>query len=933
MHKDIFRCLLIYNPKSLKKLAGNLSEIDELTFFWEENYHTATQLIADGRVDVVILEADIRDEAGLTTFKRLLSVAVKIPIIVADESSDTELIKKFLLAGASDYFLKGRIAEKEIAERVRYAVVRKQSELSLRESYRMIANFTVDWEYWENPNGTIQFVSPACEKITGYSAPEFIQNPALYKEIILHEDRKKFSEHHCGDLTRKGVRKTHFRIRRRDGQIRWIEHTCQLAFDEHETYLGIRVTNRDTTELIQADDDLEKSEQKFQKLIETANDAIFICEVESGKITNVNQKACELTGYTAPELIGRPYYDIYPPEDRPFYKEFFEERVYNTSSPQRNIFVQNRDGRKIPVEVSGSVTTFRGKTFMLDIYRDITERLETELQLRKLSSAVEQSPSSAVIMDTTGRLEYANPKFMQTTGYNLNEIIGQNWFSLKTDHLTQNQSNDIWKNLQTGQAWRGELHSKKKDGTFFWEYTAISPIRRYDGNISHFLAVSEDITIRKQYEEQLLRQATYDNLTQLPNRLLMLDRLKQAVARVKRENIKTAILFIDLDHFKDVNDTLGHDNGDKLLIEVARRLQNCIRGSDTVSRLGGDEFLVILQNIGEETMASIVAQRILESLAAPVIVENQEIFISASIGITVAPNDSDDPQVLLRNSDAAMYQSKEASRNTFHFFTAEMNERVRLRMQISTRLRHAIEENALSLLYQPIIDVKTEKCVGAEALIRWKDSQLGPVFPDQFIPIAEETNQIIPIGKWVMETALTQAKQWQTTILPNFRMSVNVSVRQLKDTNLGRETEDVVRRLNIPPETIEMEITEGFILSQNPVILKNLESFRQLGVHMAVDDFGTGYASFGYFSKFSFHTLKIDRQFLWDTGKDPSKTKLFQAIIYVGQSLGLKIVSEGVETKEHLDLIRSFNCDYLQGFYFAKPLTVPDFEEFLRKNK
>jgi diguanylate cyclase (GGDEF)-like protein/PAS domain S-box-containing protein len=933
MLKEVFRCLLVYNSQSNKKLHPNLSKLDSLKITWEEHYVAALQKATSGLFDVVIFDTNISLPENLVILRSFLSIASNIPIIITDESGDIDNIKKFMLAGAHDYMQKGTVSDRDIIRIIRHAVIRKECEISQREAYRMIAHFTNDWEYWENPDGSIRYVSPAAEKITSYKPQEFMDNPALYKEIIVHEDRQRFAGHKCGDVTRKGVRKTHFRIRRKDGGTRWIEHTCQSAFDDRNIFLGVRVTNRDMTDLVNADEDLEKSEQKFQKLIETANDAIFISEVESGLITNANQKAADLTGYAVDELIGKPYYFIHPQEDQAFYKDFFEDRLYNSAAMEQNIYLRHRDGNKIPVEVSSSVTSFRGKTIMLEIYRDITERLEAEMQRRKLSAAVEQSPASAVIMDTEGNIEYVNPKVLQTIGYNLNDLIGRNWFTLKQERVSKTKLNDIWNSLNSGMPWRGEIQSKRNDGTFIWEYTAMSPIRNSDGSVSHFLAVSEDISIRKEYEEKLLRQANYDALTNLPNRILMLDRLKQAIIRVKRESIKSALLFIDLDHFKDINDTLGHEMGDKLLIEVSQRLQTCIRASDTVARLGGDEFLIILHNTIDETDASVVAQRVLDCLAVPIILPTQEVFISASIGITICPNDGDDPQILLRNADAAMYQSKEFSRNTFHFFREEMNKKAHKRMQISSRLRYAVDENALFLLYQPIIEVSTGRIIGTEALIRWKDAQMGTVFPDEFIPIAEETNQIIPIGKWVMETALKQTKIWQKNLFPQFHIAVNVSVKQLKDPHFGSFVEDIIRSVNIDPKTIDLEITEGFILNQNALVLKNLEILKNLGVNLAVDDFGTGYSSFAYFSQFVFRIIKIDRKFLTDVEKDGSKAKLYKAIINVGKSLGLCIVSEGVETKDHLDFINKEKCELCQGYYFSKPISPEDLERLYSEKK
>jgi diguanylate cyclase (GGDEF)-like protein/PAS domain S-box-containing protein len=928
MPRVVHRCLLVHNQDSKIKLIAHLADMDCLKIYWEDRYESGLKEAGAHSYDVILLDLDLHKPDSREIFNKFFSLAHKTPIIIMSESAEPDNIQPFIKAGAQDFLRKGYVSGEQITQSISFAIERKQCELKLRESYRMVANFTYDWEYWENPDGTIRYVSPACERVTGYSQQEFMDLPDLYKEIVISEDREKFARFYNRDIREKGPRKCYFRIRRKNSDIRWIEHTSQHAFDENGIYLGIRVSNRDMTDLIKADEDLGKSEQKFQRLIEAANDAVIISDVETGVITNANPRAAAVTGRSVDELIGLPVYAIHPPGEKKFYQEFFQGRVYNLPHPQRDLFIQHQDGRKIPVEISSSVTGFKGKTIMLDIFRDISERRQTQERLRKLSLAVEQSPASVMITDPGGYIEYVNPRFTQTTGYGADEACGKNFRSFKAAEVDQRRYDDMWSSARAGREWRGEFYNARKDGTRYWESISVSPITLPNGKITHFLFAGEDITLRKDYEKQLLRQANYDSLTGLPNRVLLLDRLNQALERVRREKVSASVLFIDLDRFKDVNDSLGHEIGDRLLVEAAGRLKACVRTSDTVARLGGDEFVVLLPSTSQDVDASFVAERILESFTRTFQVDDQEIYITASIGISVAPNDSLDPQVLLKNADAAMYKSKDLSRNTYHFFTPAMEEAAHKRTQIKASLRHALEDHNFFMVYQPLLDVTSARIVGAEALIRWQDPRLGMVFPDQFLPMAEETHLIGPIGAWVLEESLRQARIWQCKWDPEFCIAVNISVQQINDPHFARDFETALKNSRVAPGTVTLEIVEHFILNATGVTMDNINRLHSLGVNLAVDDFGVGYSALGYFSKIPFDIMKVDRQFLQDIPFDPVKADLYRAIMNVGQILKLKVVSEGVETEEQFNYIRQLGADCCQGYFFSRPVAPGEFEAY-----
>ena len=547
------------------------------------------------------------------------------------------------------------------------------------------------------------------------------------------------------------------------------------------------------------------------------------------------------------------------------------------------------------------------------------ERRQAEDRVRVLSLAIEQSPVSVVISDPDGLIQYVNPRFEAVTGFSLAEAVGRPLEFTRYDQQAVDRFRPNAVDDTPSAVYQAEFCNLRKNGELFWEHATVSPLRDKDGRISHYVAVKEDITARRNFEERLLKQANFDDLTGLPNRVLMLDRLIQAIAQSRRSGTKTALLFLDLDRFKNVNDILGHQAGDVLIKDAALRFSHCVRQGDTLARMGGDEFIVILPEIEDSELARIVAERLIESSGCPFHLAGQELFVTASIGITLFPDDGQDAQTLLRNADLAMYKAKELGRNGFHFFTHDINRRMQERLAIEGRLRGALDRHEFLLHYQPIVELRQRRTIGMEALLRWCESDGTLRMPDQFIGLAEETGAIRPIGAWVVASACRQAKRLRDDI-PGFqRIAVNVSAKQLQAAGFAAAVAEQLDNLSLPADALELEITESVLLDDSPDTAANLTLLCDRGISLSIDDFGTGYSALAYLQRYPFHTLKIDRSFVSEANTNAKVAQLIETVISMGHSLGMKIVAEGVETEEQLHFLREHGCDFGQGYLFGRP--------------
>jgi len=546
--------------------------------------------------------------------------------------------------------------------------------------------------------------------------------------------------------------------------------------------------------------------------------------------------------------------------------------------------------------------------------------------LRKLQLGVENSASGVLITDVDGTIEYVNRKFTQVTGYSPSEAIGHNPRILKSESTPREVFQELWSTILRGEEWHGELLNRRKNGEVYWSVASISPLHNESGQITHFIANVEDINERKNAEATIERLAYFDPLTDLPNRRMLQDRLEQGLKRSRRQDNGMALLYIDLDRFKHVNDSLGHPAGDRLLKELSRRLLAVLRDDDVVCRLGGDEFAVILHDIHHEEDVVPVVNKLLRTIEQPVVLEEGELFVSASIGVSLYPKDGEDAKTLEKHADMALYHAKEEGKNTFRFFREELNSGVQERIAFDQGLRHALSRQELRLHYQPKLSLATGRVVGVEALLRWESKEFGLVSPLSFIPLAEENRLIVPIGEWVLRTACQQQVAWQQQGL-DLNVAVNLSAVQFKSPDLIDRIAAVMAETGIRPDQLELELTESALVEQPDEVVRVLERLRGLGCGISIDDFGTGYSSLSYLKAFPVSVLKIDRSFVQDLADDSGDRAIAQSVVNMADNLGMQTVAEGVETPEQHEILRQIGCTFVQGFMYARPMTadqIPD---------
>ncbi len=552
-------------------------------------------------------------------------------------------------------------------------------------------------------------------------------------------------------------------------------------------------------------------------------------------------------------------------------------------------------------------------------------------ELTKLSMAVNQSPVQVFITSVDGTVEYINPMFTELSGYHEAEILGSDLRNLKSFQISEELMQEIWSQITAGKRWQGEIQVHHKLGQMRWIGLSISPVRDSEQQITHFIGIGEDITQKRMQEEKIRYQAQYDDLTGLPNRVLAQDRLEQAIRLVARTNGKVALIFVDLDDFKKVNDTLGHDAGDILIFEAAQRLRSAIRESDTVARLGGDEFLIIIQQINEQKAIESIAHIIIDKFSSPFILAESEFKVTASLGITLFPDDGTNTKELMRGADLAMYKSKAEGKNTHHFFSPSMDVATREHSKLEQQLHNALERGEFSLVYQPIVRLHDAFPVGCEALIRWHNPVLGRVDPERFIPVAEQTGLIISIGEYVLREACREIACWNDQNKLQLFVAVNLSPRQFWYGGFNEMVADILNETGLAAELLELELTEGMIIRDHRDTGQIMQKLNAQGIKLAMDDFGTGYSSLNQLKRFPFDKLKIDRSFVQDLETDSDDDAVVRAAVALAHGLDLEIVAEGIESEGQRNILANENCEYGQGFLFSKPIKAEMLGGYLQK--
>ncbi|MDD5329748.1 MAG: EAL domain-containing protein [Sulfuricella sp.] len=568
-------------------------------------------------------------------------------------------------------------------------------------------------------------------------------------------------------------------------------------------------------------------------------------------------------------------------------------------------------------------------TGLIGVTRDNTERFLAEERLRLSAKVFESSGEGIIITDAAARILSVNRAFTAVTGYSAEEAVGQTPAMLNSGRQDEAFFRDLWQDISQLGYWNGEIWNRRKNGEIYPEWLGISAVRDADNRITHYVGIFSDISEIKKNEAQIEFLAYHDPLTGLPNRLLARDRMELAMSSADRAGGKATLLFLDLDNFKTINDSLGHAIGDALLKGVAARLRECLRETDTLSRQGGDEFLIVLPEVSDSEAIAAVAEKILDRLAASFHLDGHELSTSLSIGLAVYPDDGRDFETLFRKADTAMYQAKEAGRNGYRFHTEQMNADAVEHLRMRNGLRQALEKGEFVLHYQPQVNLASGAVIGAEALIRWNHPELGLVLPGRFIRIAEESGLIVPIGEWVLREACRQAAAWRDAGLPELVIAVNLSAVQFKRRNLEYSVAQALGDSGLDPALLELELTESILIRDTDKVLATVQRLKALGVKLSIDDFGTGYSSLSYLKRFNVDKLKIDQSFVRDMADDPNDAAIVRAIIQMAKSLNLKTIAEGVEGQRTLDYLRLNHCDEAQGYHFARPLPAEEFRAYM----
>jgi len=819
------------------------------------------------------------------------------------------------------------------------AIQRERSAKELRESetrFRSLTHLSSD-VYWEQDRSY---------RFTAFSgsAPDWLQtrrSSSIGKkrwELPYMNMTAADWEAHVAQLdARKPFRDLELCRVNEDGEKTWMSVSGEPVFDETGAFQGYRGVGRDISQRKNDEDNL----RRFRAAMDMSGDMVFLVDRATMHLVDVNETVCRLLGYSREELLKMTPEQILPANNVQLEKIYDEMIADPTAHAKVKSQYRCKDGSLIPYEATRRALRSGDKWIIVVTSRDTRERLAAEKALHRSNErfnlAVRATNDVIRDWDLIGDELWWNENLTKVFDHWRTEIdsTGNFWRDCIHPEDRDRVVHSIHQMISSGaeENWSGEYRFRRSDGTYAHVLDRCHVVRDEEGKAIRMIGAMTDITMRKEAEERLAYLAQFDSLTGLPNRHLFRDRLMQSMTQAMRLAKPMAVLFIDLDRFKLVNDTLGHSAGDRLLKEATRRLQASLRPGDTVGRFGGDEFGAVLADLGKPGDASVVAQKIIDALAQPFHLEGHETYVTASIGITLFPTDGDDAGTLIMNADTAMYRAKEQGRNTYQYFTREMNERAMQRVKMEASLRRAIERSEFLLHYQPKVKLDSGEVCGFEALIRWQHPERGLVSPMEFIPVLEDTGLIVPVGEWVMREVCAQIKRWQKSGLRVPPVAVNLSARQFQQKGL----EDSVRRLlaeaGVDPTLIQIELTESLLMKDPEAAARTLQGLKESSLRLSVDDFGTGYSSLNYLKRFPIDALKIDRTFIRDVTIDPDDAAITVAIIGLAHSLDLKVIAEGVETEGQLEFLAQHGCDEIQGYLFSRPVGADECAQILREGR
>ncbi len=798
-------------------------------------------------------------------------------------------------------------------------------------------------------SGRIVYWNRFAEGLYGWSAEEAVGRP-IGEVIIVPEDQAGRAEEIWSELVAGRGWSGEFVVGRRDGSVFPAMVTDTPVLDERGDLVGVIGVSTDITERKRAEEALRESERRFRQLFEHSVDALFVLDPETREVLDCNSEACRSLGYHRGELLelrlGGFAREILSEEERARRGPSTPWRRALSGEPGTIIgFHENvhrrKDGTTFPVEVGVGPIEYAGGRMILASARDATERKRAEEALKKSEAGLAEAQRVAGLGSWewdvgTDEVRWSDEVF-RLLGHAPGAFVPSLDVFLNAAHPDERGPHErrISEALREGGApYDSEHRLLRPDGEVRVVHCRGEVERDGNGEPLRMVGTVHDVTQRRALEERLEHLAFHDPLTGLPNRALFLDRLEQALVRADRREGRVAMLFLDLDRFKVVNDSLGHDAGDELLVAVAERLRGCLRPEDTVARLGGDEFVVLLEDVGDRGYAERVSERIAEALRGPVDLEGNETYVTASIGVVLNEAGHARPPEMLRDADIAMYAAKDAGKARHEVFDEGMKARAHRRLELENRLRRAIEREELRVHYQPKVDLSSGAVVGMEALVRWQDPERGLIYPAEFVPLAEETGLILPLGRWVLGEACRQAKEWRERYpgADSLTVAVNLSAKQFQQPNLAEEVDRALGGTGLDPGALILEITEGVLMEKAQSNMETLRGMKTLGVKVAIDDFGTGYSSLGYLKRFPVDMIKVDRSFVCGLGQDTEDTAIVETVLLLARALGLRAVAEGIETAEQMEELRALGCPVGQGYYFARPMPSDEAGKLLEQN-
>lgn len=798
--------------------------------------------------------------------------------------------------------------------------------------FKNLVESSSDWVWEVDTRGTYTYVSPKIKDVLGYTPEEVLGKTPF--ELMPQDEAERVKVIFASVVASRrpcfGIDNTN---RHKDGRLVMLETNCVPVFGPDGELLGYRGMDRDITERKKAEIALRQSEERLAEAQRIANMGSWDWDIAHSDL-HWSDEIYRIFGLS-PEQFGATYeafLDVVHPDDRDRVQQAVKEAL-DRSNPY---YVEHRivrpDGSKGVVQERGEVTfDVDGRPIrMVGTVQDITERKAAEQKLRQAASVFENTNEGVIITGSDLRIEAVNEAFTRITGYTEAEALGKTTSFLKSGRHTTDFYQAMWDTLNSTGRWQGEIWNRTKAGIAYPEWLNISEVRDENNAIINYIGVFSDISALRASQDKLEYAAHHDALTGLPNRTLFRDRLEQVLVRSHRHDEGVALLFIDLDRFKVINDTLGHEVGDLMLQEVARRLSACMREEDTVARMGGDEFVVIQQEVRQPADAALLASRLLAEVSRPMLIAGHDLVAGLSIGVSLYPQHGGNITTLLKNADAAMYRAKDMGRNCYQFFADEMTTAGLEQLELENDLRLALERGELFLQYQPQIDLKTGQVTGVEALIRWQHPRQGLICPARFIPIAEDIGLIGVIGEWVLRTACIEAKAWQIAGLSPVRVAVNVSGRQVSQGLVCDKVKAALTESGLAPSFLEIEVTESVLMKDADRAVSTLNSLKALGVTLAIDDFGTGYSSLSYLKRFPLDKIKIDKSFVDGLPEEADDAAIATAIIAMAHSLKRKVIAEGVETEAQRDFLHAHGCDEIQGYLQSKPLGAQEIIEYLR---